>query len=65
MVGDPLTFENNEEGFNRFLEWIKKLKGKNSLDTTIVGMEPTGHYRINLSKWLSNEKIDVVTILTL
>ena len=28
VVGDPLTFENNEEGFNRFLEWINKLKGK-------------------------------------
>ena len=26
VVGDPLTFENNEEGFNRFLEWINKLK---------------------------------------
>ncbi|MDQ0879148.1 transposase [Peribacillus sp. V2I11] len=25
-------------------------------------MEPTGHYWINLSKWLSNEKIDVVTV---
>ncbi|MDQ0882150.1 IS110 family transposase [Peribacillus sp. V2I11] len=62
VVGDPLTFENNEEGFNRFLEWINKLKAKNSLDTTIVGMEPTGHYWINLSKWLSNEKIDVVTV---
>ncbi|MED3689922.1 IS110 family transposase [Peribacillus butanolivorans] len=62
VVGDPLTFENNEEGYNRFLEWINKLKAKNSLDTTIVGMEPTGHYWINLSKWLSNEKIDVVTV---
>ncbi|MFE4898556.1 IS110 family RNA-guided transposase, partial [Peribacillus butanolivorans] len=62
VVGDPITFENNEEGFNRFLEWINKLKAKNSLDTTIVGMEPTGHYWINLSKWLSNEKIDVVTV---
>ncbi|AXN40853.1 IS110 family RNA-guided transposase [Peribacillus butanolivorans] len=62
VVGDPLTFENNEEGFNRFLEWINKLKAKNSLDITIVGMEPTGHYWINLSKWLSNEKIDGVTV---
>ncbi len=62
VVGDPLTFENNEEGFNRFLEWINKLKGKNSLDTTIVGMEPTGHYWIDLSKWLPNEKIDIVTV---
>ncbi|MET3322683.1 UNVERIFIED_ORG: transposase [Peribacillus simplex] len=62
VVGDPLTFENNEEGFNKFLEWINKLKAKNRLDTTIVGMEPTGHYWNNLSKWLSNEKIDVVTV---
>ncbi|MFE4430911.1 IS110 family transposase [Peribacillus butanolivorans] len=62
VVGDPLTFENNEEGFNKFLEWINKLKAKSRLDTTIVGMEPTGHYWINLSKWLSNEKIDVVTV---
>jgi transposase len=62
VVGDPLTFENNEEGFNRFLEWINKLKGKNSLDAVIVGMEPTGHYWINLSKWLSSQKIDVVTV---
>jgi len=23
-----------------------------NLDTTIVGMEPTGHYWMNLSKWL-------------
>jgi transposase len=62
VVGNPLTFENNEEGFNSFLEWINKLSDKNSLDTTIVGMEPTGHYWINLSKWLSNQKIDVVTV---
>jgi transposase len=62
VVGDPLTFENNEEGFNRFLEWINKLKGKNNLDAVIVGMEPTGHYWINLSKWLSNQNIDVVTV---
>jgi transposase len=62
VVGNPLSFENNEEGFNSFLEWINKLKDKNSLDTSIVGMEPTGHYWINLSKWLSNQKIDVVTV---
>lgn len=62
VVGNPLSFENNEEGFNCFLEWINKLKDKNSLDTSIVGMEPTGHYWINLSKWLSNQQIDVVTV---
>ncbi|MED3909667.1 transposase [Peribacillus simplex] len=32
------------------------------LDTTIVGMEPSGHYWVNLSKWLFKQKIDVVTV---
>ena len=26
VVGDPLTFENNEEGFAKLLNWIKDLK---------------------------------------
>ena len=26
VVGDPLTFENNEEGFASLLNWINKLK---------------------------------------
>lgn len=50
VVGDPLTFENNEGGFTILLQWINKLKKTNNLDTAIVGMEPTGHYWINLSK---------------
>ncbi|MFE4706694.1 transposase [Peribacillus simplex] len=33
-----------------------------NLDTTIVGMEPSGHYWVNLSKWLFKQKIDVVTV---
>jgi transposase len=52
VVGDPLTFENNEEGFTSLLHWITKLKRTNNLYAAIVGMEPTGHYWINLSKWL-------------
>ena len=52
VIGDPLTFENNEEGFARLIQWINRLKALKGLDTTIVGMEPTGHYWVNLSKWL-------------
>ncbi|MFC0560764.1 IS110 family transposase, partial [Halalkalibacter alkalisediminis] len=26
VVGDPLSFENNEEGFSRLLQWINELK---------------------------------------
>ncbi|MFL6558897.1 MAG: IS110 family transposase, partial [Bacillus sp. (in: firmicutes)] len=62
VVGDPLTFENNEDGFTILLHWINKLKRMNNLVTTIVGMEPTGHYWINLSKWLFEQNIDVVTV---
>src|SRR3954451_15383804 len=62
IVGDPLTFNNNEDGFASFLIWINNLQRLNNLDEVIVGMEPTGHYWINLSKWLSNKDIEVVTV---
>jgi transposase len=62
VVGDPLVFENNEDGFTILLHWINKLKRSNNLDTALVGMEPTGHYWINLSKWLFEQNIDVVTV---
>jgi transposase len=62
VVGDPLTFENNEDGFTILLKWINELKKNNKLNTAIVGMEPTGHYWINLSKWLFEQNIDVVTV---
>jgi transposase len=58
VVGDPLTFKNNEEGFTSLLN----LQRLNNLDDAIVGMEPTGHYWINLSKWLLNQNIEVVTV---
>ena len=62
VVGHPLTFENNDEGFTKFLSWIKELKRINRLDTAIVGMEPTGHYWLNLSKWLFEQNVEVVTV---
>jgi transposase len=62
VVGDPITFENNEEGFLKLLNWIHDLKRLKNLDAAIVGMEPTGHYWINLSKWLYDQNIEVVTV---
>jgi transposase len=62
VIGDPLTFENNEDGFARLIQWINRLKSLKGLDTTIVGMEPTGHYWVNLSKWLYERNIEVVTV---
>ena len=62
LVGHPLNFENNDEGFTKFLSSIKELKRINRLDKAIVGMEPTGHYWLNLSKWLFEQNVDVVTV---
>jgi transposase len=62
VVGEPLIFENNEDGFLRLLNWIHNLQGLKNLDSAIVGMEPTGHYWINLSKWLDKQNIEVVTV---
>ncbi|MGE7610167.1 IS110 family transposase, partial [Peribacillus frigoritolerans] len=62
VVGDPITFENNEEGFAELLNWIYKIKRIHKLKATMVGMEPTGHYWINLSKWLIKQDIEVVTV---
>jgi transposase len=62
VVGDPLIFENNEEGFLSLLNWIQNLQRLNNLNAAIVGMEPTGHYWINLSKWLDKQNIEVVTV---
>jgi transposase len=55
VIGDPLTFENNEDGFTRLVHWINRLKALKGLHSTIVGMEPTGHYWVNLSKCFMKE----------
>lgn len=62
VIGDPLTFENDETGFARLQEWMNELKDSKGYSTEIVGMEPTGHYWLNLSKWLYDQSIDVVTV---
>lgn len=62
IVGDPLTFENNEEGFMKLVNWMQDLQKLKHLNAEIVGMEPTGHYWINLSKWLFDKGIEVVTV---
>lgn len=62
VVGDPLVFENSEEGFEVLLNWMNNLKQLKGLEAAIVGMEPTGHYWINLSKWLMKQNVEVVTV---
>src|SRR5687768_8293158 len=60
IIGDPLSFSNDENGFGNLLQWIQRLHSVHNLNKTIVGMEPTGHYWLNISRWLAERQFEVV-----
>jgi len=62
VIGKPLSFSNDEEGFQILLRWIQMLQSTHALTAAIVGMEPTGHYWFNLSNWLSDRLLEVVLV---
>ncbi|MBY3621330.1 IS110 family transposase [Paenibacillus sp. VTT E-133280] len=62
VVGNPLSFSNDEEGFQFLLRWIQTLQSTHALTEAIVGMEPTGHYWFSLSNWLSDRQFEVVLV---
>ena len=57
-----LEFANNEAGFAEAKAWILNIREVRHLEKIMVGMEPTGHYWINLASWLMNEGITVVLV---
>ncbi|WP_010493213.1 IS110 family transposase [Paenibacillus elgii] len=62
VIGNPLSFSNDEEGFQSLLRWIQSLQAAHNLNTTIIGMEPTGHYWLSVSRWLAKKQIEVVLV---
>lgn len=62
VLGNPLSFCNHEEGFHQLLLWVKRLLESHHLTTVNIGMEPTGHYWLNLAKWLSEHHIEIVLV---
>jgi transposase len=62
IVGQPLSFSNDVEGFHTLLQWIQKLQAAHQLSATIIGMEPTGHYWLNVSRWLAERQLEVVLV---
>ncbi|MFC3249804.1 IS110 family transposase [Paenibacillus sepulcri] len=62
VLGNPLSFSNDEEGFHNLLRWIQTLQSAHALTAAIVGMEPTGHYWLNVSKWLAERQFEVVLV---
>lgn len=60
--GSPCFFENTKQGFQLFLDWILQLKKEQEMEKVIVGMEPTGHYWLNLAHVLKENKIKFVSV---
>lgn len=62
VIGAPLSFSNDEEGFHMLLQWMQRLQEDHNLTAAMVGMEPTGHYWFNVSRWLSERSFEVVLV---
>ena len=60
--GSPCYFENTKEGFRHFIDWITKLMRIQEMNHVIVGMEPTGHYWLNLAHVLKKYEIKFVAV---
>jgi transposase len=60
--GKPYYFENTSVGFEGFLTWIQELTQKHGMEKTIIGVEPTGHYWLNLAHFLKEKAIKLVVV---
>lgn len=49
-------FENSRQGFEAFGKWTENMMIMADKKYAIVGMEPTGHYWINLAKYIKRSE---------
>ncbi|WP_139368335.1 IS110 family transposase, partial [Evansella clarkii] len=61
-LGKSITFENTQSGFDGLIGWINQLQAANQMNKVIVGMEPTGHYWLNLAHYLKELNIKCVVV---
>ncbi|MDD4708229.1 MAG: transposase, partial [Firmicutes bacterium] len=61
-LGNVFKFENTREGLEAFKEWMDGLTKENGKSSSIVGMEPTGHYWLNLGHFLKDEGMRLVLV---
>lgn len=58
----PFSFNNDEEGFKAFSLWVNEIVEKHGKNTVIPGMEPTGHYWLNLGAYLQEQGMKPVHV---
>ncbi len=57
-----LVFTNSYQGFLELIEWAQNLSEKHNRPNLLIGMEPTGHYWLNLAYYLKARDIPVVVV---
>lgn len=60
--GRHLAFENDREGFEKLFRWMNTLRDQSGCSSLLVGLEPTGHYWLNLADWLTERGVEVVLV---
>jgi transposase len=58
----PLAFANTQQGFQQLLFWMKSIMKKHAKQQVLFGMEPTGHYWLNLAHFLKKHRHQIVVV---
>ena len=61
-VKTALPFTNDEDGFEKFIDWITRIMNRHQKEKVIVGLEPTGHYWFNLAERLKKEGMTLALV---
>ncbi len=60
--GKSIKFNNSLSGYLEFESWINEIKVVEEKEQVIIGMEPTGHYWLNIARYLKAKDYAVVTV---
>lgn len=60
--GKRLVFDNRIHGFQLLLDWMERHQKNNGKKHVIFGVEPTGHYWLNLAYFLRSKGFDFVLV---
>lgn len=61
-LGKRVIFENRIHGFQTLLDWVERHRKQNDKTHIIFGVEPTGHYWLNLAYFLTAKGYDFVLV---
>ncbi len=61
-LGKSLSFDNSRRGLVKLLTWMRTLMADHGLDNVVFGVEPTGHYWMNLAQFLRQHGIGIVLV---